>query len=112
MNGASQVLDLGRAQRTWTGPARRAVVLRDRGCVFPDCDKPPAWCDIHHIKFFSHGGTTDLGNAAMLCGFHHYLIHHSDWTIGLDQYGLPVVIPPVWVDQSRMPRRNAYWQRT
>jgi len=112
MNGASQVLDLGRDQRTWTGPARRAVVLRDKGCVFPDCDKPPAWCDIHHIQFFSHGGTTDLGNAAMLCGFHHYLIHHSDWTIGLDQNGLPVVIPPVWVDQSRMPRRNAYWQRT
>ena len=85
MNGASQVLDLGRAQRTWTGPARRAVILRDKGCVFPDCDKPPAWCDIHHIQFFSRGGATDLSNAAMLCGFHHYLIHHSDWTIGLDQ---------------------------
>jgi hypothetical protein len=111
MNGSGQVLDLGRTQRTWAGPARRAVVLRDRGCIFPDCDRPPSACDIHHIVYFSHGGQTDLANAAMLCAFHHYLIHHSDWTIGHDAHGLPVVIPPAWIDPHRVSRRNTYWLR-
>ncbi len=111
MDGAGQVLDLGRAQRTWTGPARRAVILRDRGCVFPDCDKAPAWCDVHHIQYHSHGGRTDQSNAALLCGFHHYLIHHSDWTIDHDQHGRPVVVPPAWIDPLRRTRRNAYWHR-
>jgi len=111
MNGSGQVLDLGRTQRTWAGPARRAVVLRDRGCIFPDCDRPPSACDIHHIVYFSHGGQTDLANAAMLCAFHHYLIHHSDWTIGHDAHGLPFVIPPAWIDPHRVSRRNTYWLR-
>ena len=111
MNGSGQVLDLGRTQRTWAGPARRAVVLRDRGCIFPDCDRLPSACDIHHIVYFSRGGQTDLANAAMLCAFHHYLIHHSDWTIGHDAHGLPVVIPPAWIDPHRVSRRNTYWLR-
>jgi len=89
----------------------RAVVLRDRGCIFPDCDRLPSACDIHHIVYFSRGGQTDLANAAMLCAFHHYLIHHSDWTIGHDAHGLPVVIPPAWIDPHRVPRRNTYWLR-
>jgi uncharacterized protein DUF222 len=112
MGSAGQTLDLGRSQRTWTGPARRAVILRDRGCVFPDCDKPPAWCDVHHIDYFSHGGRTDLCNAALLCAFHHYLIHHSDWTITMTGDGHPYVIPPSWLDPLRRPRRNTYWRRT
>ncbi len=111
MNGSGQVLDLGRTQRTWAGSARRAVVLRDRGCIFADCDRPPSACDIHHIVYYSRGGQTDLANAAMLCAFHHYLIHHSDWTIGHDAHGLPVVIPPAWIDPLRVPRRNTYWLR-
>ena len=40
MNGAGQPLDVGRERRLITGPVRRALVLRDGGCAFPDCDKP------------------------------------------------------------------------
>ena len=111
MDTAGQVLDLGRTQRVWTGAARRAVILRDRGCIFPDCDKPPAWCDVHHINYYSHGGGTDLCNAALLCAFHHYLIHHSDWHITMAGDGMPEVIPPAWLDPMQRPRRNAYHRR-
>ncbi|MBA3525117.1 MAG: DUF222 domain-containing protein [Geodermatophilaceae bacterium] len=55
----SAVLDLGRAQRLFTGARRRAVILRDRGCAFPGCDRPPAWADIHHITAWHVGGRTD-----------------------------------------------------
>ncbi|MBA3523287.1 MAG: HNH endonuclease [Geodermatophilaceae bacterium] len=49
LGSESAVLDLGRAQRLFTGARRRAVTLRDKGCAFPGCDRPPASCDIHHI---------------------------------------------------------------
>jgi Domain of unknown function (DUF222) len=41
LGSAGQVLDLGRQTRLVTGPLRRALVLRDRGCAFPGCDRPP-----------------------------------------------------------------------
>ncbi|CAN5332122.1 HNH endonuclease signature motif containing protein [soil metagenome] len=41
--GPSEVLDVGRTQRFCTGARRRALVLRDKGCAFPGCDRPPAW---------------------------------------------------------------------
>ncbi|NUT37411.1 MAG: DUF222 domain-containing protein, partial [Hamadaea sp.] len=40
LGGDGQVLDLGRARRLIDGPLRRALVLRDRGCAFPGCDRP------------------------------------------------------------------------
>jgi hypothetical protein len=40
---AGQVLDVGRARRLIAGPIRRALVLRDGGCSFPGCDRPPKW---------------------------------------------------------------------
>jgi hypothetical protein len=43
-----QVLDLRQARRLFTGPVRRALVLRDGGCAFPGCDRPARWCDGHH----------------------------------------------------------------
>jgi hypothetical protein len=50
LGSASQVLDLGRQTRLVTGPLRRALVLRDKGCAFPGCDRPPRWCQGHHIQ--------------------------------------------------------------
>lgn len=111
MGGAGQVLDLGRAQRTWTGPARRAVILRDQGCVFPSCDRTASWCDVHHIKHWSRGGPTDLTNGALLCGFHHQLVHHSGWQIRMAPDGRPEIVPPMWIDPLQRPLRNRYHRR-
>jgi hypothetical protein len=110
---ASQVLGVGRRSRLATGPLRRALVLRDKGCVFPGCDRPPRWTDAHHIVHWSNGGPTDLDNLALLCGYHHRLIHHSDWQVTINpKDGLPEFIPPAYVDSDRRPRRNRYHQRT
>jgi hypothetical protein len=45
LGGPSEVLDWGRARRTATGAQRRALALRDRGCTFPGCDRPPDWAE-------------------------------------------------------------------
>jgi hypothetical protein len=69
------VLDVGRAQRTVTGQMRRAVIARDRHCVFPGCDQPPSRCEVHHaITHWAHGGNTSVSNSALLCWYHHQLV--------------------------------------
>jgi hypothetical protein len=109
---ASQVLDVGRQSRLVTGPLRRALVLRDRGCAFPGCDRPPRWTDAHHIVHWSDGGPTDLPNMVLLCGYHHRLVHHSDWQVRINpKDGLPEFIPPAYIDRDQRSRRNQYHQR-
>lgn len=69
------VLDVGRAQRTVTGQMRRAVIARDRHCVFPGCDQPPSRCEVHHARVhWADGGHTAVSNSALLCWFHHQLV--------------------------------------
>ena len=67
------VLDVGRAQRRFGPRARRALAIRDGGCVFPGCDRKPKWCDAHHLQPWEDGGPTDLDNGALLCRRHHNL---------------------------------------
>src|SRR5262245_13262389 len=47
--GRSAIVDYGRATRTIPAPLYNALVVRDRGCRFPGCDRPAAWCDGHHL---------------------------------------------------------------
>jgi hypothetical protein len=103
-----QVLDLGQARRLFTGPVRRALVLRDGGCAFPGCDRPPRWCDGHHIKGVLDGGPTDVDNGVLLCKFHHGVIHRGDWTVRMGRDRRPEFIPPAFIDPERRPRRNTY----
>ena len=75
MAGPSQPLDVGR-RTSVVGPAmRRAVIVRDRTCRFPGCDRPHAWCDAHHIVHWADGGDTSIANLILLCRRHHRLIH-------------------------------------
>ncbi len=113
LGGAGQVLDVGRSRRLATGSLRRALGVRDRGCAFPDCDRPPRWTDGHHITGWEAGGTTDLDNLVLLCRSHHRLIHHpiAGWHIRLGADRQPDFIPPATVDPARRPRRNLYHPR-
>jgi hypothetical protein len=76
------VLDVGRAQRTVSGQMRRAVIARDRHCVFPGCDQPPSRCEVHHaITHWANGGNTSVSNSALLCWYHHQLVDTQDITM-------------------------------
>ncbi|MCG5449130.1 HNH endonuclease signature motif containing protein [Micromonospora hortensis] len=112
LGGTGQVLDVGRQRRLITGPLRRALMLRDRGCAFPGCDRPPRWCAAHHIHHWADGGTTNLDNAVLLCGHHHRHVHQADWVVRLSDDGHPEFIPPAWLDPEQLPRRNHYHRRT
>ncbi|WP_328655206.1 HNH endonuclease [Micromonospora sp. NBC_00330] len=112
LGSSGQPLDVGRQRRLITGPLRRALVLRDRGCAFPGCDRPPRWCDAHHIHHWADGGSTSLTNAVLLCGHHHRHVHSGEWTVRLGGDGHPEFVPPAWLDPDRLPRRNQYHRRT
>jgi hypothetical protein len=112
LGGHSQVLDLGRQRRLITGPLRRALVLRDGGCSFPGCDRPPRWTDAHHVVHWADGGNTSLDNTALLCRHHHREIHRHDWQVRIAADGHPEFLPPTWVDPDQRPRRNQYHRRT
>jgi hypothetical protein len=111
LGSSGQVLDLGRSRRLISGPLRRALVIRDGGCAFPGCDRPARWCEGHHLRAWIDGGLTNLDNSVLVCGFHHRLLHHSDWAVRLGADGLPEFLPPGWIDPLRRPRRNLYHRR-
>ncbi|SCE70890.1 HNH endonuclease [Micromonospora coriariae] len=111
LGSTGQVLDVGRQRRLISGPLRRALVLRDRGCAFPGCDRPPRWCEGHHIRHWADSGDTSLDNAVLLCGHHHRHLHHGDWAVRLGGDGHPEFVPPAWLDPDQLPRRNHYHRR-
>ena len=77
MDPTANTFDLNRAQRRASGTQRRLLWLRDGGCAFPGCDRPPGWCEAHHIRFWELGGPTDLANLCLLCPHHHHLCHEG-----------------------------------
>jgi hypothetical protein len=75
--GKSQPLDVGRATRVPTAALRRAVIVRDRHCVAPGCDRPWWWCDVHHREHWIDGGTTTLDDLELRCRPHHRDVHEG-----------------------------------
>lgn len=105
LGSRSQIHDVGRKTRAINAGLRRMLVARDKGCAFPGCTRPPKHCEAHHIRHWSDGGETNLTNLVLLCRRHHDLIHHSQWQIQM-RGGLPVFIPPAFIDPHRRPQRN------
>jgi hypothetical protein len=84
---SGEILDSGRSSRSFTAAQRRAIVARDQHCRWPGCDRPPAWCDAHHRRHWSRGGSTSVDNGVLLCGRHHEKVHHLDLDIRRDSDG-------------------------
>jgi hypothetical protein len=81
--GRSTILDYGRTHRDIPTNLFNALVARDRHCRFPGCDRPPVWCEAHHIEHWEHGGPTAIGNLVLCCSRHHHLLHTPGWHIKL-----------------------------
>lgn len=75
VGAGSEPLDVGRRTRTIPPAIRRALTVRDGGCRWPGCDRPPDWCDGHHLVHWADGGPTRLDNLILLCRRHHRAAH-------------------------------------
>jgi hypothetical protein len=72
----SEVLDVGRAQRTFTNARRDAIIARDRHCQFPGCTAPPVISECHHVRHWTRDhGSTSVDNGILLCWHHHDVVH-------------------------------------
>jgi hypothetical protein len=71
--GLPHRVEVSASARLFTGATRRAIEIRDRGCVHRFCDRPVSRCEIDHIIPYAHGGPTTQENGRCLCGFHNRL---------------------------------------
>ena len=92
-DGQDRPVSVGRAMRTVPAYLRDAVVARDRHCVWPGCDRPPSWCEAHHLVHWADGGETGADNLALLCGEHHQDLHRTGWELVMRD-GRPHAVPP------------------
>lgn len=77
LGARGEPLELGRSVRLFSPGQVAALWLRDSGCTFPGCERPPHWCDAHHLRHWADDGRTDLSNAALLCARHHTVVHRD-----------------------------------
>jgi hypothetical protein len=85
-DSSGQVIHLGRIRRDPPAWMMRQLRYRDRECVFPSCGSR-RWAQAHHITWWEKGGTTDLENLALVCFFHHKLVHEHGWRLVRDPDG-------------------------
>jgi hypothetical protein len=96
-------IDVGRLLRLYTSKQKSALAVRDGGCMWPGCDRPPSWTEAHHVDHHHKGGKTTIENGILLCRFHHLLLHNNHWNITHDLFGW-WLIPPIDVDPQQVPR--------
>ena len=101
---------IGSNDRLFNATQRRAISLRDGGCIIPGCSIPAAWSEIHHVKEHQSGGETETCNGVLLCWFHHHSIETSGWQIRMVN-GVPYVKPPPWLRGGRSDA-DTPWRRS
>jgi len=118
LDATGGIASFGRMRRLATVAQRRALTIRDGGCSFPGCTAPASWCETHHVVPWACGGTTDLINLTLLCGYHHREFERRGWECLMMDGGPPASEgvaggggvphwrPPKWIEPDRTPRRN------
>jgi hypothetical protein len=96
------VVGVGRNRRTIPGWLRRLVHARAGGCCqYPGCASR-RWLQVHHKQHWADGGTTDLDNLVLICGFHHRFVHEHGWHI-TGPADKPIFRRPDWTIYPRLP---------
>ncbi len=82
-----------RTTRSISGSQRKALVVRDKGCRFPSCDRPADWTDAHHLHHWADGGKHVMKNLILLCRRHHRMVHEGGWQLVMED-GAIAAVPP------------------
>lgn len=92
--GRSIILDYGTATRVVSEGLFAALVLRDRHCRHPGCDRPAKWCEAHHVIPVSQGGPTNLADLVLKCSRHHHIGHLPGWSEKMEPDGTLHITDP------------------
>src|SRR5467141_720076 len=74
-----QVTEVGARTRTIPPALRRALHYRDGTSRFPGCAR--RFGQGHHIRHWANGGPTTLSNLALLCRWHHRVVHEEGYQL-------------------------------
>jgi hypothetical protein len=74
-----RLVEVGARTRTIPPALRRALHARDHGCRFPGCSVRVG--QGHHIRHWAQGGPTTLSNLALLCRWHHRVVHEEGYQV-------------------------------
>jgi hypothetical protein len=108
-DGSGRVVGLGRASREPSAWMVRQVRYRDRECRFPACGARQ-FTEAHHIRWWRHGGPTDLENLVLICSFHHRLVHEYGGSMRRDPDGTVRWFRPDGTGSGRGLRRRPMWR--
>ncbi len=98
-DSAGRIRAIHTFERVFGPHQRKAIALRDGGCIIPGCHVPAAWCEIHHVQEHARGGPTHTDNGVLLCWHHHRTLDSSGWKVRMRD-GVPEVRGPNWWDAS------------
>jgi hypothetical protein len=79
-DATGKAIDVGKDQRVFTARQRRAMAVRDGGCLWPGCTRPPGECEAHHDNPWGESPLnhkTETKDGILLCKFHHLNVHNS-----------------------------------
>ena len=97
-------IEHGSDARLYSRKQREILAAKFGGCMDPDCDRPPSWCEAHHIlHWFRDRGKTLVVNGILLCKYHHLLYHNKGYEIMCDSEGRYWKVPPASVDPRQRP---------
>jgi hypothetical protein len=94
-----RIVAIETSDRVFTHHQRKALALRDGGCLIPGCRVAASWCEIHHVTEHAKGGATHTDNGVLLCWWHHRTLDQGMWGIRMNR-GIPEVRGPKWWDPS------------
>ncbi len=105
---ASGQLNLGRTTRLANRAQRRALRALYATCAIPGCETRFDRCKIHHVRWWRHGGRTDLENLLPMCVHHHSKVHSQGWVVTLEPGRvLTLRLPDGTVHNTGPPGRRA-----
>ena len=79
----------GSDARLYSRKQREILAAKFGGCMDPDCDRPPSWCEAHHILHWKRDhGKTLIANGILLCKYHHLLYHNRGYQVRSRRYVL------------------------
>jgi len=81
----------------------RQVRYRDLGCTFPGCGAR-RFTEAHHIQHWRDGGKTTVENLALVCSFHHRLVHEYGWQMARSPEGDAAWFRPSGIRMRAGPR--------
>ena len=78
--------------------------------MFPGCNRPAKWSDVHHIVWWETGGRTDCDNLLLLCGTHHHLVHEGGWRLTGNAYDFTIHVPTATSSTASLEGHREGWR--